>query len=50
MQVVISSSFESAVGLSQLAQLAAAVDLSWAAAMASQASVSVETVCDAWKG
>lgn len=37
-QVVISSSFESAVGLSKLAQLAAAVDASWEAAAPPQAS------------
>ena len=36
-QVVISSSFESAVGLSQLAQLAAATDASWAASAPPQA-------------
>ena len=36
-QVVISSSFESAVGLSQLAQLAAAADASWAASAPPQA-------------
>jgi hypothetical protein len=37
-QVVISSSFESAVGVSQLAQLAAAADASWAASAPPQAS------------
>ena len=37
-QVVISSSFESAVGLAQLAQLAAAADASWAASAPPQAN------------